>query len=178
MTSGAALVRLVLDGQPATEHLAGACAGFATPGCTFLLSGGLGAGKSTFARAFIRRLIGADEEVPSPTFTLIQQYGPLDRGGSEVEIWHADLYRLGDPDEVLELGLDEAFGTSICLVEWPDRLGSFGPKDAIELIFGFAADKAAGSDVREITARVPDKWREAFAAACEEAGVEVRGPDE
>ena len=91
---------------------------------------------------------------------------------TELEIWHADLYRLGDPDEVLELGLDEAFGTAICLVEWPDRLGPFAPKDAIELIFGFAADKAAGSDLREVAVRVPDKWRAAFAAACEEAGVE------
>jgi len=172
MTSGAALMRLVLDGQSATEHLAGACAGIAAPGCTFLLSGGLGAGKSTFARAFVRRLIGADEEVPSPTFTLVQQYGPFHKDGDELEIWHADLYRLGDPDEVLELGLDEAFGTAICLVEWPDRLGPFAPKDAIELIFGFAADKAAGSDLREVTVRVPDKWRAAFAAACEEAGVE------
>jgi len=171
MTSGAALARLVLSGQSATERLSGACAGFAVPGCTFLLSGGLGAGKSTFARAFIRRLIGADEEVPSPTFTLVQQYGPFDRGGAELEIWHADLYRLGDPDEVFELGLDEAFATAICLVEWPDRLGPFTPKDAIELIFDFAADKAAGSDVRDVTARVPDKWLAAFVAACEEAGV-------
>lgn len=178
MTSGVAFVRLTVDGQPATEHLAGACAGFAIPGCTFLLSGGLGAGKSTFARAFVRALIGADEEVPSPTFTLVQQYGPIDRGGADIEIWHADLYRLGDPDEVLELGLDEAFGTAICLVEWPDRLGHFAPDDAIELIFDFAADKGAAPDMRDITARVPEKWREAFASACEEAGVEVRDPDE
>ncbi|WP_193172580.1 tRNA (adenosine(37)-N6)-threonylcarbamoyltransferase complex ATPase subunit type 1 TsaE [Nisaea nitritireducens] len=178
MTSGVGLVRLTVNGQPATENLAGACAGFAIPGCTFLLSGGLGAGKSTFARAFVRALIGADEEVPSPTFTLVQQYGPIDRGGVDIEIWHADLYRLGDPDEVLELGLDEAFGTAICLIEWPDRLGSFAPNDAIELIFDFAADKGAGSEVREVIARVPDKWRADFAAACEKAGVEVRGPDE
>ncbi|MEO9902322.1 tRNA (adenosine(37)-N6)-threonylcarbamoyltransferase complex ATPase subunit type 1 TsaE [Nisaea sp.] len=172
MTSGATSVRLALDGQSATERLADACADFAAPGCVFLLSGGLGAGKSTFARAFVRRLIGADEEVPSPTFTLVQQYGPLYRGGDELEIWHADLYRLGDPDEVLELGLDEAFGEGICLVEWPDRLGPFAPKGAIELIFGFAADKGAGSEAREVTAQVPDQWRAVFAAACEEAGVE------
>ncbi|WP_051285052.1 tRNA (adenosine(37)-N6)-threonylcarbamoyltransferase complex ATPase subunit type 1 TsaE [Nisaea denitrificans] len=175
MTSGAESVRLVLNGQLATEHLARACAGFAAPGCVFLLSGGLGAGKSTFARAFIRRLIGADEEVPSPTFTLVQQYGPFDRDGAELEVWHADLYRLGDPDEVLELGLDEAFATTICLVEWPDRLGSFAPKDAIELIFDFAADKAAGPEVRDVTARVPAKWRAAFVAACDEAGVTHAG---
>ena len=78
---------------------------------------------------------------------------------------------IGDPDEVLELGLDEAFGTAICLVEWPDRLGPFAPKDAIELIFDFAADKAAGPEARRVTARVPDTWRPAFTSACEEAGM-------
>ena len=171
MTAGAAEARLELNGQSATEGLARACAGFAVPGGVFLLSGGLGAGKSPFARAFVRALMGADEEVPSPTFTLVQQYGPLDRDGAELEVWHADLYRLGDPDEVLELGLDEAFGTAICLVEWPDRLGSFAPKDAIELIFDFAADKAAGPEARRVTARVPDTWRAAFSSACEEAGM-------
>lgn len=154
------------------ERLAGALAEIAVPGHAILLSGGLGAGKSTFARAFVRQLIGADEEVPSPTFTLVQQYGPIVRDGIETEIWHADLYRLGDADEVFELGLDEAFGTAICLVEWPDRLGSFAPKDAIELMFDFAPDKDAGQEVRVIAARVPDVWRMAFADACKKAGVE------
>lgn len=173
MTQTTSVARLSLDGPQATERLAEACADFAVAGCTYLLSGGLGAGKSTFARAFVRRLTAPDEEVPSPTFTLIQQYGPIDRAGDEVEIWHADLYRLGDPDEVLELGLDEAFGTALCLVEWPDRLGPFAPKDAMELIFDFAAVRGGSPDTRLVTARIPEKWRTAFAGACEEAGTEV-----
>jgi tRNA threonylcarbamoyladenosine biosynthesis protein TsaE len=67
--------------------------------------------------------------VPSPTFTLVQSYQ------ADVEIWHADLYRLSHPDEVLELGLDEAFDSAICLIEWPDRLGSLLPKGAMRLRF-------------------------------------------
>lgn len=171
MTPDAAVVHLSINDLSATERLAEACASFAVPGFTFLLSGGLGAGKSTFARAFIRCLIGADEEVPSPTFTLVQQYGLCESDDAKLEIWHADLFRLGDPDEVLELGLDDAFAEAICLVEWPDRLGALTPKDAIELIFRFAADK--GTDAREIDARIPSTCRAAFAAACEKVGIEV-----
>ena len=94
-----------------------------------LLEGHIGAGKSHFARAFIQARLGRAEDVPSPTFTLVQSYQ------ADVEIWHADLYRLHHPDEVLELGLDEAFDTAICLIEWPDRLGSLLPKGAMRLRF-------------------------------------------
>lgn len=109
-----------------TEALGRRLAALARPGDAILLEGPIGAGKSCLARAFIRARLGADEEVPSPTFTLVQVY---DDDGTE--IWHADLYRLTHPDEVWELGLDQAFETSICLVEWPDRLGSHLPTDAL-----------------------------------------------
>lgn len=91
------------------------------------LEGPIGAGKTHFARALIRERLGAAEDVPSPTFTLIQTY-PAD-----VDIWHADLYRLTHPDEVLELGLDDAFQTAICLIEWPERMGTLLPANAIRL---------------------------------------------
>jgi tRNA threonylcarbamoyladenosine biosynthesis protein TsaE len=98
-------------------------------GDCLLLEGQIGAGKSHFARAFIQARLGRAEDVPSPTFTLVQSYQ------ADVEIWHADLYRLSHPDEVLELGLDEAFDSAICLIEWPDRLGSLLPKGAMRLRF-------------------------------------------
>ncbi len=101
------------------------------PGAVILLQGPVGAGKSHFARALIQARLaarGLAEDVPSPTFTLVQTY---DDG--HVEIWHADLYRLSGPAEVDELGLWEAFDTAICLVEWPDRLGRYAPEDALTL---------------------------------------------
>ena len=97
-------------------------------GVSLLLEGPVGAGKSHIARAAIRALCGAEIEVPSPTFTLVQTYD-----GPECEIWHTDLYRLTDPDEVIELGLVEALETAITLIEWPDRLGPYVPADAWRL---------------------------------------------
>jgi tRNA threonylcarbamoyladenosine biosynthesis protein TsaE len=103
-------------------------AAVARPGDCLLLEGPIGAGKSHLARAFIQARLGRAEEVPSPSFTLVQVYE-----AAGVEIWHADLYRLTHPDEVWELGLDDAFAKAICLVEWPDRLGRHVPPDALHL---------------------------------------------
>ncbi|NEY90326.1 tRNA (adenosine(37)-N6)-threonylcarbamoyltransferase complex ATPase subunit type 1 TsaE [Tabrizicola oligotrophica] len=104
------------------------------PGDCLLLEGPIGSGKSQFARALIQARLGRAEDVPSPTFTLVQTYH------ADVEIWHADLYRLSHPDEVLELGLDAAFDTAICLIEWPDRLGSHAPPQALRLCFQAEGD--------------------------------------
>ena len=98
------------------------------PGDCLLLQGGIGAGKSHFARALILSRLSVPEDVPSPTFTLVQTYDL-----AECELWHADLYRLSDPDQVVELGLLDAFESAICLVEWPDRLEDLAPKDALRL---------------------------------------------
>lgn len=88
---------------------------------TVFLWGAMGAGKSTFARAFLRSYFQEETlEVPSPTFTLVQTYEPKDPARSTV--WHVDLYRIQTLDEVWELGLDEALSQHICLIEWPDRL--------------------------------------------------------
>ncbi len=82
------------------------------------MEGDLGAGKTTFVRAAIQYLLGKDEPVPSPTFTLVQTYDICP------PIWHCDFYRLDDPEEVLELGLDEAFSTGITFIEWPSKMGN------------------------------------------------------
>ena len=106
------------------------------PGDVVLLGGGVGAGKTHFARCLIQSSLPVPEDVPSPTYTLVQSYA-----GPACEIWHADLYRLGDPAEVIELGLTEAFETAICLVEWPDRLGDLAPSTALTLDFAPGLDE-------------------------------------
>ncbi len=105
------------------------------PGDTLLLAGDIGAGKTHFARCLIQSLLAAPEDVPSPTYTLVQSYP-----GREGEIWHADLYRLTDTNEVFELGLIDAFDSAICLIEWPDRLGDLTPKDALYLTLSTQVD--------------------------------------
>lgn len=117
-----------LPNDAATTALGVALAQLLCPGDTVLLSGGIGAGKTHLARAFIQARLGHAEDVPSPSFTLVQTYHATD-----CEIWHADLYRLSHPDEVLELGLEAAFETEICFVEWPDRLGVSAPSIALNI---------------------------------------------
>jgi tRNA threonylcarbamoyladenosine biosynthesis protein TsaE len=116
---------LTLAGPEATDRLARAIAPHLVPGDLVGLTGGLGAGKSSFARALITaRLaaLGRAEEIPSPSYTLVQTY-EIGSADAPVELWHADLYRLGALAEIAELGLEEAFATAITLVEWADRLG-------------------------------------------------------
>jgi len=122
--------QLALPDEADTAAFATRIAPLLRPGDTILLEGAIGAGKSAFSRALIRARLGRMEDVPSPTFTLVQTYE--DPAG---DIWHCDLYRLTHPDEAFELGLDDAFATAICLIEWPDRLGSDTPKGALRLTF-------------------------------------------
>ncbi|WP_108813301.1 tRNA (adenosine(37)-N6)-threonylcarbamoyltransferase complex ATPase subunit type 1 TsaE [Loktanella sp. Alg231-35] len=124
------ILQTSLADEAATAALAATIAPILLPGDTLLLEGDIGAGKSAFARALIRARLGRMEDVPSPTFTLVQTYEDADG-----DLWHCDLYRLTHPDEALELGLDTAFETAICLVEWPDRLGAATPQNALRLAF-------------------------------------------
>ena len=122
---------LELASTDATLRLAQAFTTLAGPKLCILLNGPVGAGKSFFARSAIQTLMaqnGAIEDVPSPTFTIVQTYDL-----PQLEVWHADLYRLTSPDELLELGLEQALEESMCLIEWPDRLGDLQPSDAITL---------------------------------------------
>lgn len=113
--------------EQATVELAQALAARAVAGDVFALYGTLGMGKSVFARAFIQRLTGA-EEVPSPTFTLVQTYE-----APEFEIYHYDLYRLKSPDEIFELDIEEAMYQGVCLIEWPEKMGGYLPRKAIRI---------------------------------------------
>jgi len=123
------LVRLA--DQRETERLGLAIAGRLGVGDTVCLFGPLGAGKSTLARALIRALTDPDEEVPSPTFTLVQTYT-----SAAFDIGHFDLYRLSSSDEVAELGLDEALESGAAVIEWPERLGDGLPADRLEIHLG------------------------------------------
>lgn len=133
---------LTLPDLAATEALARALAPRLRGGDLLGLIGGLGSGKTAFARALIgARLaaLGRAEAVPSPSYTLVQSY---DLG--TVELWHADLYRLGSLDELAELGLEEAFGSAICLVEWAERLGPALPARHLMLALDFMPGDAPG----------------------------------
>ena len=94
------------------------------------LWGTLGMGKTVFARAIIQALTKRKEEVPSPTFTLLQTYDT-----PKGEIFHFDFYRLKSPQEAYEIGIEDAFDGGICLIEWPDKIGSILPKKAIHICF-------------------------------------------
>lgn len=115
---------LSLPDEAATERLGGALAQRLRPRDVVALQGGLGVGKTTLARAILRAASGdPDLIVPSPTFTLVEVYD-TPRGA----YWHFDLYRLDDPEQVYELGWEEARAEGIVLVEWPERLGRLLPQ--------------------------------------------------
>ena len=119
-------------------------------GDVITLTGGLGAGKTVFARALVNALAPSPEEVPSPTFTLVQVYE-----NQSPAIWHFDLYRLEGEDEILELGWDEARRQGVAVVEWPERLGSLLPKDRLEISIEFSGDS---DNARQVTFTPYGKW--------------------
>jgi tRNA threonylcarbamoyladenosine biosynthesis protein TsaE len=105
------------------------------PGDVVCLFGNLGAGKTTLSRGAIQAWTGEVEEAPSPTYTLVQTYD-----GARGELWHVDLYRLKQPDDAWELGLEDAFAYAACLIEWPERLGGRLPRDRLELALAPAGE--------------------------------------
>lgn len=126
-------VTIKMRSAAATSQLASEIAPLLVSGDTLLLKGDIGAGKTHFARSLIQARLAAAgyfEDVPSPTYTLVQTYSD-----NLTEIWHADLYRLSDVSEVSELGLEDAISEAVCLIEWPERLGPLCPTNALHIDF-------------------------------------------
>ena len=120
---------MILEDEAATARLGMAIAARLRTGEAVCLWGPLGAGKSTLARALVRALTTPDEEVPSPTFTLVQFYE-----GPRLNVAHFDLYRLSHADEAYEIGLDEALDVGAAVIEWPDRLDGQLPPDRLDVV--------------------------------------------
>lgn len=137
--------RYQLPDEAATAALATLLADRLRPGDAILLDGALGVGKTCLARALIRHLSGdAGTEVPSPSFNLVLTYDmPLGT------LWHFDLYRVSDPRELDELGLDDALREGIAIIEWPDRLGSRAPAGALTISLSLLTD-AAGPRIADL----------------------------
>ncbi|MGD1035997.1 MAG: tRNA (adenosine(37)-N6)-threonylcarbamoyltransferase complex ATPase subunit type 1 TsaE [Roseiarcus sp.] len=144
---GGGVESIELPDEAATLALAKWAAGFAQPGDFIALSGDLGAGKTTFARGFLRALLDDPElEAPSPTFTLMQVYQ-----APEFPVVHADFYRLRGAEELAQLGWDEVVDGAVALVEWPERAAEALPPDRLEIVFAF--DLAKGADFRRADVR-------------------------
>ncbi len=127
-------IKLNIKNEHETKLLAQALSRLLHAGHVVALRGDLGAGKTTLARALIQALNPNEVEVPSPTFTLVQEYQ-----GPECPILHFDLYRLSNPEEVYELGWEDA-RRHIILVEWPERLGSLLPQQHIDIYLKYGAN--------------------------------------
>jgi len=140
---------IFLADEAATTALGAALAAEIRAGEAICLNGPLGAGKSTLARALVRALTRPDEEVPSPTFTLIQTYD-----GPDFAISHFDLYRLSDPDEAYEIGLDEALEDGVAIIEWPERLEGRLPADQLDI------DITLEGDARRARLTPCGSWKE------------------
>ena len=139
---------MILADEQATADLGRALAMALRRGDVVTLSGPLGVGKTQFVRAILASL-GHSGEVPSPTFAIVQPYEELDP-----PVWHVDLYRVDDPGELDELGLD-SLEEAVLLVEWPERAGEASWPEALRLRLDFAEDGA-----RRLTADVPPAWQD------------------
>jgi tRNA threonylcarbamoyladenosine biosynthesis protein TsaE len=139
---------VILRDEEATAAFGAALARAARDGDVITLSGPLGVGKTALARGFITAL-GYDGEVPSPSFAIVQPYDDLNP-----KVWHVDLYRIEEPAELEELGLDAA-ADAVLLVEWPERAdaGRFGEALGLSLEFGQDGE-------RILTAKVPPSWED------------------
>jgi tRNA threonylcarbamoyladenosine biosynthesis protein TsaE len=148
------MIILALETIEDTYKLAQQLAEKAESGDIIFLKGDLGSGKTEFARGFIRALTSPFQEVPSPTFSLVQLYDT-----PKAPVWHFDLYRLENANQAWELGLEEAVGEGISLIEWPERLQGLPFKSALELEFSIKD----GTDKREVKISMDEKLKDRLA---------------
>ena len=153
------IAEIAVADEAGTERLAGRLARVLRAGDLVALSGDLGAGKTAFARAIVRALGRLDQDVPSPTFTLVQDYDVTLGDGTVGVLRHADLYRIGDPSEVEELGLDDGLDRTVLLVEWPERGGSALPGARLDVTLSFRDT----SDSRLFRFEGDEIWRQRLA---------------
>lgn len=137
---------MILADEEATARFGALLAAVAHAGDVIALSGPLGVGKTALARGFIAAL-GHEGDVPSPSFAIVQPYDDLGP-----PVWHVDLFRIEQPSEMDELGLDSA-ADAVLLVEWPERAGDHAWPEALALSLDFARDGE-----RILTAKVPPSW--------------------
>lgn len=149
-------VDIEVHDEMGTARVARAVARAAVSGDVIALHGDLGSGKTAFARAFIRELTTADEEVPSPTFTLVQTYA-----ADGAELFHFDFYRIEDADEAWEIGIEEAFDGGISLIEWPERIAAFLPADRLDV--SLECPSGGEETVRHITLAGGPGWADRLA---------------
>jgi tRNA threonylcarbamoyl adenosine modification protein YjeE len=138
---------IALADEAATAALGAQIAAALKPGDAVALAGDMGAGKTALARAMLRAL-GVGEDVPSPTFTLVQRYE-----ASRLNIDHFDLYRIEDESEIEQLGLEDSLQTGAALIEWPERAGARLPLDALHI-----ALEIAGAHSRRAIVSGPAEW--------------------
>lgn len=143
----------MLHGPADTEALGARIAAGLRLGTAVALEGDLGAGKTVLARAILRAL-GVGEDVPSPTFTLVQSYET-----STLPVRHYDLYRIEDASEMEELGLEEALDEGAALIEWPERAATHIPEDALHVRL-----EVIGENSRRAMIRGPSRWADEFQA--------------
>lgn len=141
---------MILADPAASEALGARLAALVGPGDIVTLAGALGAGKTSIARGLLAAL-GLEGEAPSPSFAIVQAYAPPEL---RFPVLHVDLYRIDDPREIAELGLDDAEADSLLLIEWPERAPGYWP-NALGLTLVVEED-----GVRRLTAGVPPGWRE------------------
>ena len=138
---------MILADEEATAALGATLAGRLQAGDVITLSGPLGVGKTAFVRGLLAAL-GHEGEVPSPSFAIVQPYDNLDPF-----VWHVDLFRLDDPSELEELGLESA-SDGVLLIEWPEKAGQGAWPEALRLTLDFA-----DAGARRLTASVPPSWQ-------------------